>query len=56
MCFVPMGFTPERIAQRPGFAYFPFGGGPHLCVGNTFALTEILLAVATIESRHQLGW
>jgi len=49
-----MGFTPERTAQRPSFAYFPFGDEPHHCIGNTFALPETLLAVATIESRYQL--
>jgi len=32
----------------PRFAYFPFGGGPRFCIGQTFALTEAALALATI--------
>ncbi|MCM3924316.1 cytochrome P450 [Frankia sp. AiPs1] len=41
------GATP----QRPRFAYFPFGGGPRQCIGNTFALAEGALALAAI-ARH----
>ena len=33
------------------FAYFPFGGGPGLCIGNTFAMMETILVVATIGQR-----
>jgi cytochrome P450 len=36
---------------RPRFAYFPFGGGPRQCIGNSFAVTEGVLALATI-ARH----
>jgi cytochrome P450 len=41
----PEAFCPERwlaglTKQLPKYAYFPFGGGPRLCIGNTFALTE----------------
>src|SRR5262249_27937488 len=49
----PEEFHPERwegdLAQRlPRYAYFPFGGGPRLCIGNTFALMETVLVLATI--------
>jgi cytochrome P450 len=52
--FDPERFRPERAAARPRFAYFPFGGGPHLCIGNTFATTEATLAVATVAQRYEL--
>jgi cytochrome P450 len=57
----PERFHPDRwangLAQRlPKFAYFPFGGGPRLCIGNTFALMEAVLVVATIfqQFRYEL--
>jgi cytochrome P450 len=52
--FDPERFTPERAAARPRFAYFPFGGGPRLCIGNAFAMTEAQLAVATVAQRYRL--
>jgi cytochrome P450 len=49
----PEGFDPGRFAPekdgnggRPRFAYFPFGAGPRLCIGNNFALMEATLIVA----------
>src|SRR5260221_6448151 len=36
----PERFIDNRIALRPCSAYFPVGGGPHLCIGNDFALME----------------
>lgn len=55
----PEQFEPERwadgLAKRlPRFAYFPFGGGPRICLGNTFALMEATLILATIASRFRL--
>jgi cytochrome P450 len=52
----PFEFNPDRWAdgfarKLPRFAYFPFGGGPHQCIGNTFALTEATLVLATIGQR-----
>src|SRR5262249_5008497 len=41
-------FSPERVAQRPKGAYFPFLGGPHQCIGNEFALLEMCLVVAMV--------
>jgi cytochrome P450 len=54
----PEKFLPERwadgLAQRlPKFAYFPFGGGPRLCVGNTFAMVEAVLVLATLARRFR---
>jgi cytochrome P450 len=52
--FDPERFTPERSAGRPNFAYFPFGGGPRLCIGNTFALMEAQLILAMIAQTYRL--
>ena len=54
----PGEFLPERwedgLAKRlPRFAYFPFGGGPRQCIGNTFALMEATLVLATIAQRYR---
>jgi cytochrome P450 len=56
----PEEFRPERwaddLARRlPRFAYFPFGGGPRQCIGNTFALMEATLIVAAIAQRVRLS-
>jgi cytochrome P450 len=52
--FEPERWLPERAADRPRYAYIPFGGGPRLCIGNTFALTEMQLVVATLAQRFRL--
>jgi cytochrome P450 len=52
--FDPERFTPERTAARAPFAYFPFGGGPRLCIGNNFALLEGQLILATVAQRYRL--
>lgn len=55
----PEAFDPERFApgaeqQRPKLSYFPFGGGPRLCVGNHMALLELRMAVTMILQRFRL--
>jgi cytochrome P450 len=55
----PQSFEPDRFlaARMPGkhpFAYFPFGGGPRLCIGHNFAMLEAHLIVATIAQRYRL--
>ena len=52
--FDPDRFTPERVAQRPKGAYFPFLGGPHQCIGNEFALLEMCLIVAMVLQRFDV--
>jgi cytochrome P450 len=55
----PERFIPERwesgdlLRQNPRFAYFPFGYGPRQCIGNTFALMEASLVLATIAQRFR---
>ncbi|MBI1881956.1 MAG: cytochrome P450, partial [Chloroflexi bacterium] len=52
--FDPDRFTPEQIARRPRFAYFPFGGGPRVCIGNAFALVEAQLVIAMLAQNYRL--
>jgi cytochrome P450 len=50
----PECFRPERWAEpaeRPRFAYFPFGGGARVCIGERFAWTEGVLLLAAIAQR-----
>jgi cytochrome P450 len=53
--FWPEHFTAEAKAARPRFAYFPFGGGGRQCIGESFALMEATLALATIAQRWRLA-
>jgi cytochrome P450 len=46
--FDPDRFAPGRAEAIPPFAYFPFGGGPRVCIGNQFAMTEMTLITATL--------
>jgi len=55
----PLEFRPERHtaeakAERPRFAYFPFGGGRRQCIGEGFAWMEGVLSLATIAQRWRL--
>ena len=59
----PEGFDPERFAPEaqsrrrragPRYAYFPFGGGPHLCIGAGFAIMEATIVLATVARRLRL--
>lgn len=52
--FNPERFSPEESAARPRFAYFPFGGGARVCIGNNFALMEAQLVLATIAQKYRL--
>ena len=52
--FDPDRFTPEREAQLPKYAYMPFAAGPHVCIGNQFALMEAQLLTATIAQRFTM--
>jgi cytochrome P450 len=51
--FDPDRWAPEVRANRPRFSYFPFGGGPRVCIGEGFATMEGALVLATIAQRWQ---
>jgi cytochrome P450 len=53
----PGRFDPDRFAagrEIPHFAYFPFGGGPHMCVGKHLSLIEVKTAVTMIARRFRV--
>jgi cytochrome P450 len=45
---------PVRLGKIPRFAYFPFGGGPRVCVGASFAMLEATLLLAMVQQKFQL--
>ncbi|MDL4821230.1 cytochrome P450 [Actinomadura opuntiae] len=51
--FDPERFTPERARGRHRYAYFPFGGGPHQCIGRHVFNMEAELILTAILSRHR---
>ena len=52
--FRPERFAPGAVPAPPTYGYLPFGGGPRLCVGNQFALTELQLVVIQVVRRLEL--
>ncbi len=56
----PERFLPERWGEGlednlPKYAYIPFGGGPRVCIGNSFAMMEARLLLATIAQQYRLA-
>ncbi|MEY8881604.1 cytochrome P450 [Donghicola sp. XS_ASV15] len=52
----PDAFRPERFADRKAirrYAYLPFGDGPRICIGASFALTEAVIILATLLARYR---
>ncbi len=52
--FDPGRFEPEQAAGRPRHVYYPFGEGPHVCIGNNLALMEMQLILAMALQRFRL--
>jgi cytochrome P450 len=55
LAFEPARWTPDFEAALPRFAYFPFGGGPRFCIGQTFATAEAALVLATVCQRFRFA-
>lgn len=51
--FLPDRWTDEFTQRLPNFAYFPFGGGPRVCIGASFAMAEAVLLLVTILQRFR---
>jgi cytochrome P450 len=56
----PEAFDPDRWSMEfeqslPKFAYFPFGGGPRICIGNNFALMEAAILLASVAQRFEVS-
>ncbi len=53
--FDPDRFLPERVANRPKYAYMPWGAGPHVCIGKSFAVMESVMILSAIAQRFQVN-
>jgi cytochrome P450 len=51
--FDPDRFNPARSAARPRFSFVPFAGGPRICVGASFAMTQMLIVIAILARRFR---
>ncbi|MEZ4731543.1 MAG: cytochrome P450 [Caldilineaceae bacterium] len=52
--FNPERFHPDQAGQRPKSSYIPFSGGARICLGNHFALTEMVFTFAMLIARYRL--
>lgn len=52
--FMPERFSAENEKNLHRYAYIPFGAGPRVCIGNSFAMMEAQLMLAAIAQRYQL--
>ena len=52
--FDPMRFTPDKVKARHKYAWTPFGGGAHMCIGLHFAYMQIKILAAQVLSRYRV--
>jgi cytochrome P450 len=52
--FDPERFLPERSAQRPKFAYLPFGAGQRMCIGSNFAMMQAQVIISKVLQRFRI--
>ena len=52
--FDPQRWSAEQEASIPKHAYLPFGGGPRICIGNSFAMMEAKIILASVAQRYRL--
>ena len=50
--FIPERF--EKIETKKSIAYYPFGAGPRKCIGNNFAMYEMIMAISEITSKFKI--
>jgi cytochrome P450 len=51
--FVPARFHPESREKIDRYQYLPFGAGPRVCIGASFAMQEAMIALAVLMSRYR---
>lgn len=54
--FDPTRFDPERETSYPRTQFMPFGAGPRICLGNSFAMTEATVILATLVRAARFDW
>ncbi|MEO1969327.1 MAG: cytochrome P450 [Sphingomonadaceae bacterium] len=52
--FDPLRFTPERVKARHKYAWVPFGGGAHMCLGLHFAYMQVKILMAQLLPRYRI--
>ncbi|MEE4152786.1 MAG: cytochrome P450 [Erythrobacter sp.] len=52
--FDPMRFTPEKVRERHKYAWVPFGGGAHMCLGLHFAYMQIKVLLAQLLQQYRI--
>ena len=52
--FDPDRFLPGRVINRPKYAYMPWGAGPHVCIGKSFAVMESVMILSAIAQRFRI--
>ena len=52
--FDPLRFTPDQVAKRHKYAWAPFGGGAHMCLGLHFAYMQVKILAAQLLTRYEL--
>ncbi len=52
--FDPMRFTPDKVRERHKYAWVPFGGGAHMCLGLHFAYMQIKVLMAQLLQRYRI--
>jgi cytochrome P450 len=53
----PEKFAPERFEdpKQHSSYYYPFGAGPRMCIGNNFAMYEMIMTIAELVSRYEIS-